>query len=163
MGETLAGILAAEPSPGERVYLCAFDGDGERCWLALDGAGGADRDRRVVLDAASIAALCEVAEETAAGGDLDDLVSRLVAVRITEAPAGIEEAEEAARDLAAHDRASAAPRIPGLPRPVGRGDAPARARARRGRLAVRRGDEAGNGGGRELTQEIEEKYKGELS
>ena len=62
-------------------------------------------------DAASIAALCELAEEVAAGGDLDDLISRLVAVRMTEAPAGIEEAEEAARNLQRDDRAAAAARL----------------------------------------------------
>ena len=81
------------------MYLCAFDGGGGRSWLALDGAGAPVTSRRAVRDAASIAALCELAEEVAAGGDLDDLISRLVAVRMTEAPAGIEEAEEAARTL----------------------------------------------------------------
>ena len=98
-GEVVSGILAAEATPGERVYLCSFDAEAGRRWLALDGSGAPITNRRVVRDAASIAALCEVAEETAAGGDLDDLLSRLVAVRMTEAPAGIEEAEEAARNL----------------------------------------------------------------
>jgi len=98
-GETLAGILATEASPGERVYLCAYDAEAGRRWLALDGSGAPVTERGVVRDAASIAALCEVAEEAAAGGDLDDLLSRLVALRMTEAPAGIEEAEEAARAL----------------------------------------------------------------
>ena len=50
-------------------------------------------------DAVSIAALCEVAEEAAFPGDLDELRSQLVALRIAEAPEGIEEAEEAAREL----------------------------------------------------------------
>ena len=50
-------------------------------------------------DAVSIAALCEVAEEAAFPGDLDELRSQLVALRISEAPEGIEEAEQAARDL----------------------------------------------------------------
>ena len=95
----MAGILATEASPGERVYLCAYDAEAGRRWLALDGSGAPVTERGVVRDAASIAALCEVAEEAAAGGDLDDLLSRLVALRMTEAPAGIEEAEEAARAL----------------------------------------------------------------
>jgi hypothetical protein len=56
-------------------------------------------DRRTIRDAASIAALCELAEETAGGGDLDELLSQLVAVRLSEAPPGIEEAEEAVRRL----------------------------------------------------------------
>jgi hypothetical protein len=98
-GEKLAGILPAEPHPGRRVYLCAFEGGDGRSWLALDAAGDPITDRTLVRDAASISALCELAEEVAAGGDLDDLLSRLVAVRMTEAPAGIEEAEEAAREL----------------------------------------------------------------
>jgi len=67
----------------------------QRTWLALDAAGEAVESRAVVRDAVSIAALCEVAEETAAGGDLDDLRSRLVALRLTENPPGVDEAEEA--------------------------------------------------------------------
>ena len=40
-----------------------------------------------------------VAEEAAFPGDLDDLRAQLVALRIAEAPEGIGEAEDAARDL----------------------------------------------------------------
>ena len=98
-GEQLSGILAAEPREGQRIYLCAFDAGEGRAWLALDAAARPVADRRTVRDAASIAALCELAEETAGGGDLDELLSHLVAVRISEAPEGIEEAEEAARLL----------------------------------------------------------------
>jgi hypothetical protein len=54
-----------------------------------------------VRDAVSIAALCEIAEETAGGGDLEDLRSQLVALRLTENPAGIDEAEDAALALEA--------------------------------------------------------------
>jgi hypothetical protein len=43
--------------------------------------------------------MCELAEEAAGGGDLDDLRSRLVALRLTENPPGIDEAEEAAIEL----------------------------------------------------------------
>jgi hypothetical protein len=98
-GETVAAVLPAEPQPGARVYLVAFDRAGERSWLALDRGGEPVRDRVRVRDAVSIAGLCEVAAETAGGGDLDELRSRLVAVRITEAPAGIEEAEQAVGEL----------------------------------------------------------------
>jgi hypothetical protein len=49
----------------------------------------------------SISALCEVAEETAGGGDLPELRARLAEIRETEAPEGIEEAEQAAAGLAA--------------------------------------------------------------
>jgi hypothetical protein len=94
-GEELAGVLAAEPHVGGRVYLCAFDG-GERVnWLALDDDGEPIADRELVRRAASLIALCEVAEESAGGGELDELHSRLVALRLTENPPGIDEAEEA--------------------------------------------------------------------
>ena len=65
----------------------------------MDDAGEPIRDRREVRDAVSIAALCEVAEEAAFPGDLDELRAQLVALRISEAPEGIEEAEQAARGL----------------------------------------------------------------
>jgi hypothetical protein len=48
-----------------------------------------------VRQTASLVALSEVAEESAGGGELDDLRSRLVALRLTENPPGIDEAEEA--------------------------------------------------------------------
>ena len=163
-GETLAGILAAEPHPGERVYLCAFrrDGQGE-AWLALDAAWRPITSRSLVRDAASIAALCELAEETAAGGDLDDLLSRLLALRLTEAPAGIEEAEEAARDLQRTieplprlatpeylDRIGDATRR--LERALGEGGSPFAEGMKHAMAAVER-----------LTEEVEANYKAELA
>ncbi len=99
-GRQLSGVLATEPLRGARVYVCAFGtDDAERAWIALDDGGEPVRGRRDVRDAVSIAALCEVAEEAAFPGDLDELRSQLVALRIAEAPEGIEEAEEAARAL----------------------------------------------------------------
>jgi hypothetical protein len=99
-GLCVSGVLPTEAASGRRVYVCAFETDkGERSWLALDGDGRPVVDRRDVRDAVSIAALCEVAEEAAFPGDLDELRAQLVALRITEAPDGIEEAEAAARDL----------------------------------------------------------------
>jgi hypothetical protein len=93
-------VLAAEPHTGERIYVCAFEeGDGGRTWLALDRGGEPVSERQRLRDAVSIVALCELAEETAAGGDLDELRSQLAALRVTENPAGIEEAEEAALEL----------------------------------------------------------------
>ena len=65
-GETVAAVLAAETATGERVYLAAFsDTPGNQEWLAFtdDGAPVASRER--VREAASIAALVEVAEEAA--------------------------------------------------------------------------------------------------
>lgn len=101
-GERVAGILAAEPLDLGRVYLCAFEGaGGERAWLGLDAEGRPIASSHAVRQAASLAALCEVAEETAGGGDLGELRARLREIRETEAPEGIEEAEHAAAALAA--------------------------------------------------------------
>ena len=162
-GEGLSGILAAEPTPGTRVYLCAFEADGGRAWLALDADGEPVTDRRLVRDAASIAALCEVAEETAAGGDLDELLSRLVALRVTEAPAGIDEAEKAVRDL--QRTLEPPPRLASLEylerlgvatrrleQALGEGGSPFAEGMKHGMAAVE-----------ELTDEIERGYKGTLS
>src|SRR5829696_1209832 len=108
-GEELSGVLAAELPSGQRVYLCAFSaGEGQR-WLALDDGGGPVRDREVVRQAASLIALAEVAEESAGGGELDELRSRLVALRLTENPPGIDEAEEAVLEL--QQVLGAAPRL----------------------------------------------------
>jgi hypothetical protein len=100
-GERVVGVLAAEPSGGERVYVCAFEGAGRRSWLALDGSGHPLESRAVVREAVSISALCELAGETAGGGELEELRTRLVGLRLTENPDGIEEAEDAALRLEA--------------------------------------------------------------
>jgi hypothetical protein len=103
----LSAVLPAEPAGGVRAYVCAFERtDGGRSWLVLDGAGEPVVDRRDARDAVSIAALCELAAEAAFPGDLDELRAELVALRIAEAPEGIEEAEDAA---AALQRAIGAP------------------------------------------------------
>lgn len=108
VAQTLAGpqegvvaVLPTEARPGRRVYLCAFGApDGEpESWIALDAAGRPLSDRQVVRDAISIAAMCELAEETAAGGDLDELKGQLVALRVTENPPGIDAAEAAVEEL----------------------------------------------------------------
>ncbi len=65
-GETVEAVLAVEPGAGERLYLCAYaDEDGGRTWLVLDDGGSPVTSRPRVRDAASIAAICEVAEESA--------------------------------------------------------------------------------------------------
>jgi hypothetical protein len=108
--EELCAVIPAEPVEGRRVYLCAFSrGQRPPAWLALEEAGEPIRDRRVVRDAVAIAALCEAAEESAAGGRLDELRARLAELRETEGPEGIEEAEEAAAQLAV--LIDAAPRV----------------------------------------------------
>jgi hypothetical protein len=100
-GERVTGIVAAEPAGAGRVYLCAYESGGGHAWLALDDDGRPVGDRRLVHEAASLAALCEVAEETAGGGDLAELRARLAELRATEAPDGIEAAEAAAAALEA--------------------------------------------------------------
>jgi hypothetical protein len=98
-GEQVAGVLVAE-TLGRRVYLCAFESAEGRAWLALDDGGQALGDQRLVREAASLAALCEVAEESAGGGHLPELRARLAEIRETDNPVGIEEAEAAAIALA---------------------------------------------------------------
>ena len=108
-GEEVVGVVPAEPNGGRRIYLCAYAvGDSTR-WLALDGAGDVVVERGVVRDAVSIAALCELAEETAGGGDVARLRERLAEIRETENPEGIEEAEAAAAAL--EETFAAAPRV----------------------------------------------------
>jgi hypothetical protein len=64
--EELAAVVPVEAALGERVYLCAYaTGDGVQTWLALDDDAAPVTSRQRVRDAASIAALVEVAEESA--------------------------------------------------------------------------------------------------
>jgi hypothetical protein len=98
-GEDLAGVLVTE-TLGRRVYLCAFESGAGRAWLALDAEREPVTDGRLVREAASLAALCEVAEESAGGGHLPELRERLAELRETDNPEGIEEAEAAAAALA---------------------------------------------------------------
>jgi hypothetical protein len=98
-GELVAGVVPAQAEPDERTYLCAFVRGDERTWLVLDDEEAAVTSREVVRRTASIIALCELAEERAGGGELQELREQLVALRMTEHPEGIEEAEEAALEL----------------------------------------------------------------
>jgi hypothetical protein len=109
-GEEVIGIVPAEPSSGARSYLCAYRGEGrETSWLVLDEDGKPVEERVRIREVVSIAALVELAEETAGGGDLEELRSQLVALRLTENPAGIDEAEEAA--IALEETIGVAPRV----------------------------------------------------
>jgi hypothetical protein len=98
-GETVAGVIAVEPEEGMRRYLVAYGPDEHQSWLVLDADDAPVRELQAVRAAASIAALVEIAEETAAGGDLDELRAQLVALRLTENPEGIDEAEDAVAAL----------------------------------------------------------------
>jgi hypothetical protein len=97
-GEEVVGVVPAEPA-GTRVYLCAYQGGEDESWLAFDGEGKPVAERGLVRDAVSIAALCELAEESAGGGNLAELRASLAELRSTEAPEGIEAAEAAAAEL----------------------------------------------------------------
>jgi hypothetical protein len=102
VGDVVSGVIPTEPDAGERVYLCSIDGaDGYRSWLAVRSDGTPVADRLQLRAAIAIAALCEVAEDAAGGGALDDLIARLEELRRTDSPPGIEEAEQAAHALRA--------------------------------------------------------------
>lgn len=99
-GASVSGVLPTEPEAGRRVYVCSLDGaDGTRGWLAVRDDGSVVTSRAELRAAVSIAALCEVAADTAGGGDLDGLIASLSELREREAPEGIEDAEAAARAL----------------------------------------------------------------
>lgn len=71
--EDLAAVLPIELASGERLYLCAFGAaDGRQSWLALDDDGLPISSRARIRDAASIAALCEVAEESGEAAPSDE-------------------------------------------------------------------------------------------
>jgi hypothetical protein len=99
-GDGVSGVIATEPGPGRRVYVCSFDdADGTRSWLAVRPDGSTVASRAELREAVSIAVLCELAADAAGGGDVGALVERLAEIRRSEAPEGIERAEDAARAL----------------------------------------------------------------
>ena len=63
--EQVVAVLAAEPADGTRVYICSYEGAGERTWLALNGDHEPVLSRSLVREAVSLVALCEIAEEAA--------------------------------------------------------------------------------------------------
>ena len=162
-GEELVGVLATESASGERLYVCAFALGEERSWLVVDAEGAPVEDRPRIREAVSIAAVCELAEETAAGGELEELRAQLLTLRLTENPEGIEEAEDAALEL--ESTLSPPPRIASpayldrvgtattkLERALGDGGAsPFAAAMQAGMAAVE-----------ELAADVERKYKVEL-
>jgi hypothetical protein len=99
-GEAVTAVIPADSLSG-RAYLVAFrEGDDEdTSWLLLDAGGEPVLDRVAVRDAASLVALVELAEENAGGGELDELRSRLVGLRLTDNPPGLDEAIAAVDEL----------------------------------------------------------------
>jgi hypothetical protein len=61
-GERVDAVLAAEPSSGRRMYLCAFAGGDVLGWLVLDDEGPVT-SRDLVRETVSLTALCEVVGE----------------------------------------------------------------------------------------------------
>jgi hypothetical protein len=161
-GEELVGLVPTE-TDGQRIYLCAYEHDRGPSWLALDEQGRPVADRSLVRDAVSIAALCELAEESAGGGDIGGLRARLVELRLTEAPEGIEEAEVAAADL--QDTIIAPPRVATLAYLDAIGTAAGRLEQALGELGVSPFAQAMKSGlavADELAAQVERSYKAPL-
>src|SRR6185312_12448577 len=74
-GEQPVAVMAAEPA-GTRVFVVALAAGDELGFVAVDGAGTAVADRRLVKDAVSLAALAERAEEVSGATAADDLVEQ---------------------------------------------------------------------------------------
>ncbi len=164
-GEELAGVVAGEPEDGARVYLCAYRKPSREqlSWLALDGDGRPVADRALVREAVSIVGMCELAEESAGGGDLGELRARLAELRRVESPPGIEKAEAAAAEL---DRAIVpAPRVASLGYLEVVGAAAAkleRALGETGASPFAAAMISGHGAVDELIRAVEANYKGAL-
>jgi hypothetical protein len=159
-GEELAGVLAAESSPGVRVYLCAYSRGEHMSWLALDGEGSPIGDRALVREAVGIVGLCELAEESAGGGDLAALRARLAELRELERPDGIEEAERAAADLEAVIAVS--PRVASDGHLDAIGQAATRLERALGEIGsspFARAMQSGSGAVEELARDVERGYK----
>jgi hypothetical protein len=71
--ESVAAVMAAEPGLGTRVYVVAFDRDGDLSYLALDAALEPLRDRRLVREAVTMLGLAERAEEASTAITADEL------------------------------------------------------------------------------------------
>lgn len=163
-GEKVGAVVAAEPQPGARVYLCALERGEERAWVVVDEAGAAVTDRRAVRDAVSIAALCELAADAAAGGDVEALRAQLAEVLATEQVPGIEAVEEALGGLA---RAlGAPPQVASTDRLDAIAVATRRLECELGEAAVSpfaAAMKAGSAAVEELLRDVESSYRGDLT
>jgi hypothetical protein len=106
-GRQVAAVMPAEPQPGARVYLAAFQSASGLGYLAVDGAGDPVRDARLVRDAVSVIALAERAEEVSTLVDAEAVADRFdgLARDLEQADAAVAQAARevarAAREVAA--------------------------------------------------------------
>jgi hypothetical protein len=91
--------MAAEPA-GTRVFVVALAAGDELGYVAVDGAGAAVADRRLVKDAVSLSALAERAEEVSGATAADDLVEQFRGAAGSLRRAGEGEAAAAAEAVA---------------------------------------------------------------
>ena len=156
-GEEVVGIVPAEAIWGlapTSAPTAARTARRAGSWLDEDGKPVKDRVR--IREVVSIAALVELAEETAGGGDLEELRSQLVALRLLENPAG----NRRGRRGRARARERRSVRLRAWRR---RTDSTPSARRRSGSSGSLGGegsplcgcDDAGDGDGRELTRDVE--------
>ena len=79
--EEVAAVIPCDPrGDGAVIFLCALrerDGDELTGWAAVDASGAAIDDEDLVRRAASIAALCETAEEAAGVTEVGELVAAI--------------------------------------------------------------------------------------
>ena len=106
-GQRVAAVLAVESAAGERLYLSAFaDPAGNQEWLALTDDGAPVTSRERVREAASIAALVEIAEEAAEHvGEAPRIASLAYLDAIggdSSLAAAVPAVDELARDVEAH-------------------------------------------------------------
>jgi hypothetical protein len=113
-GERVAAVIPAEPAGGLRVHLVAFEGGERLGYVMLDTAGDTVADERLVRDAVSLIAICELAEEVAMAGAAAEIAERfqalagLLAEDEPEASAAARRVAEAARVVG---KVAAGPRV----------------------------------------------------
>ena len=114
-GERVAAVMASEPGLFARVYLIAFERDGELAYLALDAELEPLDDRRLVREAVVMLGLAERAEEVSTALEADRLQPHFADAERALRGAGHEREAQAAADvqtaLAGLSAAAAGPRV----------------------------------------------------
>ncbi len=91
-------VLPVRRPAGTDLFVCAFaDVTGTLRWLVLDAEGGPVGERRTIVDAVELAAICETAEEAAAALAADEALPLLREGRALAERLGMDEAARAAR------------------------------------------------------------------